>query len=66
MEKGAFAYLTFAIQGADGGFLLEPSKSGDPTKIRIDRLGGPAAGEGGDFDAGALLMVLEKFYNEHF
>ena len=65
-DKCAFAGFGFTIEGKDGGFEIRPPMERDNTKVSIYRVGGKYAGEGGDFSAGALLEVIEKFYNEHF
>ena len=64
MSKGAFASFGITLQGADGGFQISATR--DNTKVLIHRVGGVASGEGGEFHAGDLLDVIEKFYNKHF
>ena len=61
---GAFANFGLSLHGINGGF--EISASRDSTKVWIKRIGGEASGEGGEFHAGDLLEVIDKFYSEHF
>jgi len=46
-----------------GGFRIQPSLSGDHTKIWISRVGN---GEGGEFEVDRFSAVIEKFFSENF
>jgi hypothetical protein len=62
MAEGAFVEFGLEIRGRDRGIILKPSAAKDPTKIWI----GNYEGEGGDFNAGELMIVIERFFNEKF
>lgn len=57
---GAFAGFSFSLITADKAFKITPSR--DNTKVWIEA----ASGEGGEFNAGELLLAIEKFYMENF
>lgn len=56
----AFSYAHMTLESGDQSYKIRPSRNAGKVWLENDN------GEGGDFDAGAFMDVVDKFFKENF